>query len=84
MLPGMANVDRVLRWAGVLFTVAGGVQAFVPVDDCGSALQPDSAASGVICDASIADQWQTVWLLVGLGVVLMLAGQVVAWRRTRT
>nr|WP_144298769.1 hypothetical protein [Streptomyces sp. TLI_235] len=75
------RVSRVLRWAGVVFTVAGGVNAFLPVDDCGNAVQPDPVASRAACDVLIADQWETVWLLGGLGVGLMVVGQVVQWRR---
>lgn len=81
----MANAEkasRVLRWVGALFTVAGGVNAFVPVDECGTALQPNGPDSGtVICNTLISSQWETVWLLGGLGVVLMLIGQAVGWRK---
>ena len=76
------RVSRVLRWAGVVFTVAGGANAFLPVNDCGNAVQPDPMSGTAVCDALIADQWETVWLLGGLGVALMLVGQVVQWRRS--
>jgi hypothetical protein len=83
MLPRMADVSAVLRWSGRVFAVAGGVNAFVPVGDgCGNALQPATPGT-VLCSTQIADQWQTVWLLLGVGVVLMVAGQVAQWRRRR-
>lgn len=77
----MAQVSTVLRWGGRLVTLAGGVNAFVPVGDCGSVIQPDALSGGtVLCGTLIADRWETVWLLVGVGVAAMIAGQVIGWR----
>ncbi|RPE34930.1 hypothetical protein EDD38_3272 [Kitasatospora cineracea] len=80
----MAKLSRVLRWLGVLFVLAAGVQAFTSAGDgCGSVVQPDPLRSKAACEVPLADQRETVWLLGGVGVVLGAAGQVVNWRQRR-
>ncbi|MFG2821688.1 hypothetical protein ACGFX4_19935 [Kitasatospora sp. NPDC048365] len=82
----MGDVERVsaaLRWPGRVLTVAGAVMGLVPVsDDCGSVFQPTGIhASGLVCTSALSGRQDTVVLLLVVGVALMLAGQVVAWRR---
>lgn len=80
----MAKASRVLRWLGVLFVLAAGVQAFTSVGDgCGSVVQPAALRSTPACEVPLADQRETVWLLGGVGVVLGAVGQVVNWQLRR-
>jgi hypothetical protein len=83
----MAQASTVLRWGGRLLVVAGAVNGVAPQGDCGSAFFPHSGAlesyDSVMCVAARADQLQTALLLGGLGVVAMIAGQVIGWRGQR-
>lgn len=80
----MATWSRVLRWVGALFVVVGAVQALAKVgDDCGSVIHPNSMRSPLLCSGPLADQQQTVLLLVVLGVASMLAGQIINWQQRK-
>jgi hypothetical protein len=87
MLPGMSDVVRVstaLRWSGRLLAVAGVVYGVLPDGDCGSAFFPDSGVdglTGVLCTDVVSGRQDAAVVLLVLGVAVMVAGQVLGWRR---
>jgi hypothetical protein len=85
MLPGMSDVARVsavLRWSGRLLAVAGVVVGLMPVsDECGSAFQPSGMyGDAAECVGALAGRLDTAVVLLVIGVVGMLAGQIMGWR----
>jgi len=88
MLPGMSDVERVpaaLRWSGRLLAVAGVVCGLAPVsDECGSAFRPSGLnGDSVECLGALSGRQDTAVVLLVLGVVAMLAGQIIGWRKQR-
>lgn len=81
----MSQGSTALRWGGRVLAVGGVIVGILPDGDCGSGFFPSGLADplGVACSEVVSGRLTVAVVLLVVGVAMMIAGQIIGWRKPR-